>query len=701
MALLPLLPAAQTIAGRVTDRNAAAVPYAYIYIEGTNSGTQADEEGHFCLKTPKDGTYTLTAACAGFEKTRKEAATGDTAVRIAMQGNNLLETVTVTGTRTPKTLANTPVVTKIISQRDIELSDATNVKDLLETQMPGLEFTYSMNQQVAVSLQGMGGMSILMLVDGERLAGETLDNTDFARLSTDNVERIEIIKGAATALYGSNAVGAVINIITKNSTEPWSLQLNGRLGSRSNQYRHSIGTGLCRGRWNNMLNIQTDGADSHTLRDSSGDTTRVYGNRQWNLKDKLAFRINARSRLTARGGYYFHERDDSPEHKDRARDFSGGLRYENTMDGGRQLDISYAFDRYDKSSFYPHTEKDFLDYRNVQNTLRALYTRHFAECLRISLGGDAMNDYLMSYQFSASHHHHSQQTADLFAQADWDISPRWNVVGGLRADYFSEYGTEVTPKAAALYRLGNAKFRGSYSKGFRAPTLKEMYMDFNMANIFTIHGNEDLKSEISHCFSLSAEYGKEKYNLALTGYLNVIDNEITTVWDPARDRNGAMVYRNIDGTNTASLDAAFMSHLSNGLSLKLGYTYFHEFPRSGMPATSDARPHSAVAQLCYHKALRGYDLTVLLNGRWLSAASYSVLNSTYDGYVPYTSEGYTMWKLTTIHRFRNAFSLTLAVDNLLNYKPRTYAYNSPYTQGITFYLGTGIDVQRLAGWKKQ
>ncbi|MDY5968572.1 MAG: TonB-dependent receptor plug domain-containing protein, partial [Bacteroidales bacterium] len=202
---LPVFALAQTLSGRVLDNNRKPIPYAYVYIEGKNCGTQADVEGRFRMTLPPKGSYMLTASCVTFKKTQVMVSAGDTAVVIVMKADNLLEVVTITGTRTPKTLAETPVVTRIISQHDIEMSDATNVKDLLEAELPGLEFTYSMNQQVSISLQGMGGMSVLFLVDGERLAGETLDNTDFQRLSMDNIEKIEIVKGAATALYGSNA----------------------------------------------------------------------------------------------------------------------------------------------------------------------------------------------------------------------------------------------------------------------------------------------------------------------------------------------------------------------------------------------------------------------------------------------------------------------------------------------------------------
>ena len=113
--------------------------------------------------------------------------------------------------------------------------DATHVGDLLQSELPGIEFSYSMNQQVSLNMSGFGGNSVLFLVDGERLAGETLDNVDYSRLNMDNVGRIEIVKGAVSSLYGSNAIGGVVNIISRESREPWSVNLNGRYGAHNEQ----------------------------------------------------------------------------------------------------------------------------------------------------------------------------------------------------------------------------------------------------------------------------------------------------------------------------------------------------------------------------------------------------------------------------------------------------------------------------------
>ena len=143
--------------------------------------------------------------------------------------------VVVTGTRTPKFLKDTPIQTRVINSKDLAKLDATNVQDLLQQELPGVEFSYAMNLQTHLNFSGFGGQGVLFLVDGERLAGETMDDVDFTRLSMDNVERIEIVKGAASALYGSNATGGVINIITKNSQKPLTLNVNARYAKHNEQ----------------------------------------------------------------------------------------------------------------------------------------------------------------------------------------------------------------------------------------------------------------------------------------------------------------------------------------------------------------------------------------------------------------------------------------------------------------------------------
>ncbi|MDE6694293.1 MAG: Plug domain-containing protein, partial [Bacteroidales bacterium] len=118
----------------------------------------------------------------------------DTAVACQIQ----LHAVVITGTRTPKILKDVPVVTRVISSKEIEKTGALDIADVLQTEIPGVEFSRQMDGQVVMNMQGMGGSDVLFLIDGERMAGESLNNIDYERLNTDNIERVEIVRGAGS-----------------------------------------------------------------------------------------------------------------------------------------------------------------------------------------------------------------------------------------------------------------------------------------------------------------------------------------------------------------------------------------------------------------------------------------------------------------------------------------------------------------------
>ena len=167
-----------------------------------------------------------------------------------------LEPVVVTATHSPKALKDAPVVTRLITRHDIKMTDATNIQDLLTQEIPGLEFGFAMSQETSLNMSGFGGNAILFLVDGERMAGETMDNVDYTRLNLDNVGRIEIVKGASSALYGSNAVGGVVNIISRENLDPWVANVNSRYSYFGNEWRHGVSFSFNTEKWNSQTSFQ-------------------------------------------------------------------------------------------------------------------------------------------------------------------------------------------------------------------------------------------------------------------------------------------------------------------------------------------------------------------------------------------------------------------------------------------------------------
>ena len=622
-----------------------------------------------------------------------------------------LQEVVVTGTRTPKFLKDTPIQTRVITSKDIARVDATNVQDLLQQEMPGIEFSYAMNQQTHLNFSGFGGQGVLFLVDGERLAGETMDDVDFTRLNMDNVERIEIVKGAASALYGSNATGGVINIITKHATQPWTLNVNGRY-AKHNELRYGASFGLNGKHWNNMLTANFNRMDNYDVHSAPNPVTRVistiYGDKTMNFKEQLTWSPSEKLSLTGRAGYFFRETTRTADLPERYRDFTGGLRLNWNISENDVLQANYAFDQYDKSDYQKQRKLDIRDYSNVQNTFRMLYNHSFEGGDVLTIGADYLHDYL--YNTNLEGDVKKQDSWDVFAQYDWQITDKLEAVGAVRYDYFSDgKDSHVTPKLNLCYKpLRNLALRAGYGMGFRAPTLKEKYYNFDMSGIWIVEGNPDLKSEISHNFNLSAEYTKGHYNFTASAYYNKVKNKLSTsapYFKSTTDKLPYLPYTNLDSYSVYGGEVGVQARWNNGFSSRITYAYTKEQlakDKDGNTINNQyipAREHALNMRFDYdHQFTKNYGLSVGLNGRVLSGVENVEYKNYYDvseGTVTVSYPAYTLWKLSLVQRIGKAVKVNMALDNLFNYRPKHYYLNCPLTDGVNFQIGMSIDIDKL------
>ena len=622
-----------------------------------------------------------------------------------------LNEVVVTGTRTPKFLKDTPIQTRVINARELARLDATNVQDLLQQELPGVEFSYAMNQQTHLNFSGFGGQGVLFLVDGERLAGETMDDVDFTRLNMDNVERIEIVKGAASALYGSNATGGVINIITKRNRQPWTLNVNARY-AKHNEQRYGASWGLNSKHWNNMLSAHFNRMDNYDVHSAANPVTRiistVYGDKTVNLKELLTWSPVSNFSLTGRAGYFFRETVRSVDQPERYRDFSGGLRMNWQISDVDDLQASYAFDQYDKSDYQRITRLDIRDYSNVQNSFRLLYNHTFGGGDVLTVGSDLLHDYL--YNTNLEGETRKQDSWDLFAQYDWRLNDQWELVGALRYDYFSDgKDSHLTPKLNVCYKpLRNLAIRAGYGMGFRAPTLKEKYYNFDMSGIWIVEGNEHLKSEMSHNFNLSAEYTKGHYNYTASIYYNKVKNKLSTAapyFKTAEDKLPYLPYSNLDDYSVCGGEVGAQAKWNNGLGARITYAYTKEQLAKDKDGNSinnqyiPAREHALNVRMDYDRQISSnYGLNIGLQGRVLSGVENVEYKDYYDvskGTISVEYPAYTLWKLSLVQRIGKAVKVNAALDNLFGYKPKYYYLNSPITDGVTFQIGVSIDIDKF------
>ncbi len=633
-----------------------------------------------------------------------------------------LTPVVITASHSPKALKDAPVVTRLITLHDIKISDATNIQDLLTQEMPGLEFGFAMGQETALHMSGFGGNAILFLVDGERMAGETMDNVDYNRMSLDNVGRIEIVKGASSALYGSNAVGGVVNIISRENLEPWTANVNSRYSSFGHEWRHGANFSFNTTKWNSQTSFQHTRIDpielpkEHTpeevamelLKKAQGqpydesvltddsNLNRLYGQKTYNVKERLTWRATDQLTLIGRGSYFFRtsERDTYDYHFNA---YSAGLKGRYAWKRDRYLELSYAYDQYDKANFLPDgTRTHDHDYSNQQHVAHALFHQSFGKSSLI-VGADYMHDYLTTYQFVEGATH-SQNNIDGYAQFDWNITERLNFVGSIRYDYFSASRKKAyTERMALVYKLPWVTLRANYALGFRAPTLKEMYMHFDMGNMgYMILGNPNLEPEKSNNINLSIERTSRinnsgfldgRYSFTLMGYCNIFEKRITTI--AGDDYNGmpSAIYWNEDGIKVWALDASLAHVWDCGLSFKLNYSWMRETGNVIYSQFSQPRLHSLTWRIGYdHHFSRYYAIDAALSGRRQGKPQSGDTS---------VDQGYTIWKLMLQQHLWRGVSVNTAIDNLFNYKPKSYYYCSPLTTGTSFSIGVSIDLDRM------
>ena len=318
-----------SISGYITGTDSTSITGAAIAIKGTTLGTVTDKKGFYKINKIKPGTYTLRVSFIGYETLEKSVAIlkGDNYADFTISESNIdLNEVVVTGTKSEKTLRNVPIITQVISARKMLDLGITNVTEALQNNVPGLDVS-QFGTRTSITMQGMDAKYVLILIDGERIAGEINGDIDYSMLNLENIDRIEVIKGASSSLYGSNAIGGVINIITKKITEPFDAKFYSRY-SKYNEFYSGAGIGVKKGIFGSRTNFNYSHTDGYDLTpESTHDWTQNPYN-SFNFNQKFEITPSSSLSLVPYFGYYQFERGNvsaRPAHE-LYRDFNAGLK---------------------------------------------------------------------------------------------------------------------------------------------------------------------------------------------------------------------------------------------------------------------------------------------------------------------------------------------------------------------------------------
>lgn len=710
----------QRIEGRIVDcRSQKGIYLVSVGILGTTKGAISDESGKFVIEGVPEGEYTFAVSSIGYEDKHIPVSipvrSGDPAITISLCEQSIdLDQVVVTATRTERLLKNVPIQTQMISAKSIERMQVTNFRDLLEYELPGVEFTNN-GGYANINMLGFGGKYVLFLVDGERMAGETFDNIDYNRVDMDNVQQIEIVKGAASSLYGSNAVGGVINIITQKPQKAFETGGNVRFGSNNEQnYRYSMGS---RRKWGYAnLSASYKSMDPYLLKDrepltqefANGDKveyplsqTYIAGYKDYSIDPRVGIDISEKLHIEAKGGYYYKERNpgglDGRKVTDRYYNYSGGLKADYTISDDQHVQISVNFDRYDKYKYYKLLTEKEKTYENAQQRINAMYTLSFAGGHSLVAGAEYFSDNLLTFMFESdgSDARRDAQTYAVYTQQEWLMAQKFTLVTGLRFDYHSQFKGHLTPRLTAMFKPSSRiTLRGGYSGGFRSPTLKELYTDWFHPDGggFQIIGNKDMKAEKSNNFNLSTEISLGKTVITGMAQYSIIENMVSTLWL----NQDTVLYANIGDAEVLSTELSVTSQINNNLSLRGGYSYVHD----NLGKRSINRPHSLTVRIDYIIPVFGkYNPTVSFSGKYFSGVDIYGTGDITDtdnetGIEQEVSEeykvaydGYTICRLSFAQVLPFNLTLNAGINNLFDYKTKFSSFYSSISPGRTYYIG--------------
>ena len=686
------------VSGQVVDENTGdGIPLATISVTGLGWGTVCDMKGYFKVEVPVNQPAELTVRSVGYEtKTLvlESDVTGNLVVRLKKSLLNLDE-VTVTGTRTEKTVAETPVMTRIVPSEVLQRNDFESMIDVLEYNIPGLRFNTDPRGN-NIQVQGLENSYILILVDGERLSTTPGGPIDFDRLTTANIKKIEVLKGAASALYGSSAMGMVINIITdipKRPLEGWAKVRYGKY----NDLQLDAGVGMkYKGFYAQTLFNRTS-SDGYDLTPETPESFTENPSHHMTIEEKLGWN-NQYSRITVKGSLYWGEVENpwestAPTHY-RSLTKTLQVNAEHAFNDRYKLYGTYAGDFYTRKTVY-----DFLYLPDSTNAWSHEQTVRLVDEFKpwdnlVIVKGFEWNG-TKNYnrmQYGKEKTIRDMDDANLFAQADWMITDRLEVIGGFRYTHNSEFGSAFTPKINLMYSPGNFKIRAGYSRGFKTPGLTELYSDFNMGSVSHNIGNPDLKAEHSDYFSVSGEYTWQG-RLMLTAelYQNTVDNKINSynvdIEDPKPGELGTELrYENVKGVRIRGAEATATYYPVSALLLRTSYAFCDALNKETGLQLSGNSKHAMNWSASLHGKLLKHEGAVTLSGRWDSKRiSKSRRTETDDSgqevevITTRTKPGYTMWKLTAQYtpwtwKYMR-LSVTGGVDNLFDFVDTSIIYD--------------------------
>ena len=706
----------------------------------TNTSGQAE------LKLPSKGICHYKVTYIGYVPvTGKIGGTQDEKVIYMKEDDLGINEVVVTGSRTARPIKMSPVTTQVLGGKALVDAGYSNLQQALQQETPGLNI-----QKVGfgneISMQGLDARHVLFLMDGERMTGDMAGNLDYERFNLHAIDRVEIVKGASSTLYGSRAAGAVINLITKKTDKPLSIDAGIRYGQMNERnYKHPqpkdflymfeqnadrpnlqswVSAGFKAGKFTSQTDVWYSESDAFYMYQAENDK-KVYtkeanpflphdiivvsnavrppmgieGKEHITVSQKLYYNPNPNLSVLVYGSSFFMNTYDLIQDMtfSQARDWTAGTKVTYHVKDWFSVTGSLHADFYDRFKRHERIDKRQKDYESSIYQPRLTVTSNYFNGHSLILGMEHTSDELTSDRFSGNANHDLKTRAlketEYFLQDEWTINPRWMISAGIRTNFSKAFGFMGMPKVAAKYSPDKHwSLRANYSMGYRSPSIKELFFNWDHLGMFMIRGNENMRPEKNNYFSLGAEYSNDRLFVSGTAYGNYFRDKIEGVWR-IYDMQYNFEYTNLSQQRLLGLEVLARWSVLDCLTLNGTYSFVDVSKNKGIQVNTTS-PHAATASMDYKYMKKNYRLNAVFSASYMGGKKFDVQdrvfvkeeNKSYDAYFRCDLPQYVLCNLSVSQTFWNKVKLTLGMDNLFNYVPKTLGsgitmFNVPATAG--------------------
>lgn len=663
--------------------------------------------------------------------------------------------IVVTGSRAAHPIKYSAVTTQVLGGKELVEAGYSNLQQALQQETPGLNI-----QKVGfgneISMQGLDARHVLFLMDGERMTGDMAGNLDYERFNLHAIDRIEIVKGASSTLYGSRAAGAVINLITKKTSQPLTIDAGVRYGQMNERnfknprrddflYMYEknadqqnvqswVSAGFKAGKFTSQTDVWYSQTDAFNMYQHEHDH-KVYtqeanpslphdivitdmaprppmgieGTQHISATQKLFFDTR-NFKMQIYGGTFFMNTYDLVQDMtfSQAANWTAGVKASYDVKDWFTINVSMHSDFYDRYKRHERIDRRQKVYDSRILQPRLTITSNYFKGHSMIFGVEHVSDDLTSDRFvNRKMTTRSLHETEYFLQDEWTINPKWLVSAGLRTNFSKAFGFMGMPKVAVKFSPNDHwSLRTNYSMGYRSPSIKELFFNWDHLGMFQIKGNEQLQPEKNHYFSVGAEFNNERFFFSTTVYGNWFRDKIEGVWR-TYDMQYNFEYKNLSSQRLAGVEALLRWHLWDCVTLNGTYSYVDVSKQDGVQVNTTS-PHAATGSIDYKLNRRNYRLNAVFSASYMGNKQFDVQdrvfveewNKSVDAYFRCDLPSYVLCNLSVSQTFYNKVKLTLGVDNMFNYVPKTLGsgitmFNVPATPGARFWVQMEFKIDNL------